>query len=62
MPGRLTQIAYADLLPEVRSRLESMGVAAVSPEQASPEALRAHLKYEIDTLGGLLVKAAVQPS
>ena len=24
------------------------------------EALRAHLKYEIDTLGGLLVKAGVK--
>ncbi len=46
--------------PEVRARLESMGIAAVNPEQASPEALRAHLKYEIDTLGGLLVKAGVK--
>jgi len=50
--------AVAD--PEVRARLESMGIAAVNPEQASPEALRAHLKYEIDTLGGLLVKAGVK--
>jgi len=46
--------------PELRAHLESMGVAAVSPEQASPEALRAHLKYEIDTLGGLLIKAGVK--
>lgn len=46
--------------PEVRARLESMGIAAVNPEQASPEALRAHLKYEIDTLGGLLIKAGVK--
>jgi tripartite-type tricarboxylate transporter receptor subunit TctC len=46
--------------PEVKARLESMGIAAVNPEQASPEALRAHLKYEIDTLGGLLVKAGVK--
>jgi tripartite-type tricarboxylate transporter receptor subunit TctC len=46
--------------PEVRNRLESMGIAAVSAEQASPEALRAHLKYEIDTLGGLLIKAGVK--
>lgn len=46
--------------PEVRAKLESMGIAAVSPEQASPEALRAHLKYEIDNLGGLLVKAGVK--
>lgn len=46
--------------PEVRSRLDSMGIAAVAAEQASPEALRAHLKSEIDTLGGLLVKAGVK--
>jgi tripartite-type tricarboxylate transporter receptor subunit TctC len=46
--------------PEVRSKLEGMGIAAVSPDQASPEALRAHLKNEIDTLGGLLVKAGVK--
>ncbi len=46
--------------PEVRARLESMGIAAVNPEQATPEALRAHLKYEIDTLGGLLIKAGVK--
>lgn len=50
--------AVAD--PEVRARLESMGIAAVNPEQASPEALRAHLKSEIDTLGGLLIKAGVK--
>lgn len=45
---------------EVRQRLEAMGISAVSVEQASPEALRAHLKNEIDTLGGLLVKAGVK--
>jgi tripartite-type tricarboxylate transporter receptor subunit TctC len=45
---------------EVRNRLESMGVAAVSAEQATPAALRAHLKNEIDTLGGLLIKAGVK--
>jgi hypothetical protein len=37
-----------------------MGVAAVSVEQATPAALRAHLKNEIETLGGLLTKAGVQ--
>jgi hypothetical protein len=37
-----------------------MGVSAVSIEQATPSALRAHLKNEIDTLGGLLIKAGVQ--
>ncbi|GAB3769092.1 tripartite tricarboxylate transporter substrate binding protein BugD [Ramlibacter monticola] len=46
--------------PEVRARLEGMGVAAVSPEQATPAALRVHLMNEIDTLGGLLVKAGVK--
>lgn len=46
--------------PEVRSRLDAMGVAAVSVEQATPAALRNHLKNEIDTLGPLLVKAGVK--
>lgn len=45
---------------EVRSRLESMGIAAVSAEQAGPEALRAHLKHEIDTLNPMLLKAGVK--
>jgi len=45
---------------EVRARLEGMGVAVVSPEQATPAALRAHLAHEIDTLGGLLIKAGVK--
>lgn len=46
--------------PEVRQRLEGMGISAVSPDQARPEALRAHLKNEIETLGGLLTKAGVK--
>jgi tripartite-type tricarboxylate transporter receptor subunit TctC len=46
--------------PEVIKRLDGMGVSAVSIEQATPAALRAHLKNEIDTLGGLLIKAGVQ--
>ena len=50
----------AVLDPDLRKRLDGMGVAAVSPERARPEALRAHLKNGIDTLGGLLVKAGVQ--
>lgn len=50
----------AVLDPDLRKRLDGMGVAAVSPERARPEALRAHLKNEIDTLGGLLVKAGVK--
>ncbi|MDB5750425.1 MAG: Tripartite tricarboxylate transporter family receptor [Ramlibacter sp.] len=52
------QKAVAD--PEVRNRLEGMGVSAVSAEQATPAALRAHLQREIDVLGGLLVKAGVK--
>ena len=47
--------------PEVRQRLESMGISAVPVELARPEALRAHLKNEIDTLAGLLIKAGVKP-
>ena len=46
--------------PEVRQKLDGIGAAPVSPERARPEALRAHLKTEIDTLGGLLVKAGVK--
>lgn len=46
--------------PEVRKRLEGMGISAVSAERARPDALRAHLKKEIETLGPLLVKAGVQ--
>ena len=53
------QVAVVD--PEVRQRLEAMGISAVPVELARPEALRAHLKNEIDTLGGLLVKAGVKP-
>jgi tripartite-type tricarboxylate transporter receptor subunit TctC len=48
--------------PDVRARLDAMGVSAVSVEQATPAALRAHLKSEIDTLGPLLVKAGVKPN
>lgn len=52
------QKAVAD--PDLRKRLDSMGISAVSADRARPEALREHLKYEIDTLGGLLTKAGVQ--
>ena len=48
--------------PEVRQRLEGMGISAVSVDQARPEALRNHLRNEIDTLGGLLIKAGVKPN
>lgn len=45
---------------DVRSRLEGMGISAVDPEHATPDALRAHLKYEIETLNPMLVKAGVK--
>jgi tripartite-type tricarboxylate transporter receptor subunit TctC len=48
--------------PEVRQRLEAMGISAVTPDQARPEALRAHLKNEMDTLGNLLIKSGVKPN
>lgn len=47
--------------PEVRQRLEGMGVSAVPVERARPEALRALLRQEIDVLGGLLIKSGVKP-
>jgi tripartite-type tricarboxylate transporter receptor subunit TctC len=48
--------------PDVRARLEAMGISAVNEDQATPAYLRTHLKSEIDTLGGLLVKAGVKPN
>jgi tripartite-type tricarboxylate transporter receptor subunit TctC len=53
------QIAVRD--PEVMSRLDGLGVSAVSPDRATPEVLRAHLKQEIETLGALLIKSGVKP-
>ena len=46
--------------PEVRARLDGMGVTAVGVELATPQALRDHLRHEIDVLGGLLTKAGVK--
>jgi tripartite-type tricarboxylate transporter receptor subunit TctC len=46
--------------PDLRKRLEGLGISAVSVDRARPEALRTHLKNEIDTLGNLLIKAGVQ--
>lgn len=48
--------------PDVIKRLDAMGISAVSAEQATPNALRAHLKNEIDSLGGLLIKAGIKPN
>lgn len=47
--------------PDVRQRLEAMGISAVPVELARPEALRAHFKNELETLGGLLIKSGVKP-
>ena len=59
---KLTQAMQAAVTdPEVKAKLEAMGVSAVAPELARPEALRAHLRREIDVLGGLLIKAGVKP-
>lgn len=46
--------------PDVRQRLEAMGISAVPVEMARPEALRAHFRNELDTLGGLLIKSGVK--
>jgi tripartite-type tricarboxylate transporter receptor subunit TctC len=46
--------------PEVKTRLENMGISAADAEHATPEALRAHLKHEIDTLNPMLIKAGVK--
>ena len=47
--------------PEVKSRLAALATLPVSPEKARPEALRAHLRNEIDTLGPLLQAAGIKP-
>ena len=47
--------------PDVKARLASLATLPVSPDKARPEALRAHLKQEIDTLGPLLQAAGVKP-
>jgi len=44
---------------EVKSRLASAGAETVSPERARPDALRAHLKAEIDKWAPLIRKAGV---
>jgi len=52
-------LQQALLDPEVKSRLASAGADTVSPERARPEALRAHLKSEIDKWVPLIRKAGV---
>jgi tripartite-type tricarboxylate transporter receptor subunit TctC len=43
----------------VRARLADLGAESVSPERARPDALRAHLKAEIDKFGPLIRQAGV---
>ena len=52
-------LQQALLDPEVKSRLASAGADTVSQERARPEALRAHLKSEIDKWVPLIRKAGV---
>jgi putative tricarboxylic transport membrane protein len=46
--------------PDVKSRLAASGAETVATERARPEALRAHLKSEIDRWGPIIKKAGVQ--
>jgi tripartite-type tricarboxylate transporter receptor subunit TctC len=46
--------------PEVKSRLANSGAETVATERAHPEALRAHLKSEIDKWVPIIKKAGVQ--
>jgi tripartite-type tricarboxylate transporter receptor subunit TctC len=43
----------------VRTRLADLGAESVSPERARPDALRAHLKAEIDKFGPVIRQAGV---
>lgn len=52
-------LQQALLDPEVKNRLGSAGAETVSQERARPEALRAHLKSEIDKWVPLIKKAGV---
>jgi putative tricarboxylic transport membrane protein len=45
--------------PEVKNRLTTAGAETVSSERARPEALRAHLKLEIDRWTPIIMKAGV---
>jgi tripartite-type tricarboxylate transporter receptor subunit TctC len=45
--------------PEVKDRLASAGAETVSSERARPEALRAHLKSEIDRWTPIIRKAGI---
>jgi tripartite-type tricarboxylate transporter receptor subunit TctC len=45
--------------PEVKKRFADLGASTVPPEKATPAALQAHLKAEIDRWGPLIKKAGV---
>jgi tripartite-type tricarboxylate transporter receptor subunit TctC len=45
--------------PVLKARLADLGAEPVAAERARPDALRAHLKAEIDTLGPIIRKAGV---
>jgi tripartite-type tricarboxylate transporter receptor subunit TctC len=53
-------LQYAVKDPEVKQKLGSLGAEPVSAERARPEALRAHLKHEMETLAPLLMKSGAQ--
>jgi tripartite-type tricarboxylate transporter receptor subunit TctC len=46
--------------PDVKARFAASGAETVAAERARPEALRAHLKSEIDRWGPIIRKAGVQ--
>jgi tripartite-type tricarboxylate transporter receptor subunit TctC len=45
--------------PDVKGRLAAAGAETVSQDRTKPEALRAHLKAEIDKWGPIIKKAGV---
>ena len=46
--------------PEVKSKLAASGAETVATDRAQPEALRAHLKSEIDKWVPIIKRAGVQ--
>jgi tripartite-type tricarboxylate transporter receptor subunit TctC len=45
--------------PDVRARFADLGAEPVAPDQVRPEALRAHLKAEIEKWGPIIRAAGV---
>lgn len=57
---KLSQALQAALKDsEVKTRFAELGAQPVPTDKAQPEALRAHLKEEIDKYGPLIKKAGV---